>query len=120
MAKHHAPGVYFEWLDRRTPAQSLARADVAGFVGIARRGPIGKPIRVETWNQFTSAFGGHAEVGLLSWAVEGFFANGGRRCWIVREASRSASAARWTASSARGGAALTLVAASPGSWAREA
>lgn len=58
-------------------------------------------------------------MGLLSWAVEGFFANGGSQCWIVREASKNAAAGKWTIKSTTGETALRLVAASPGSWARE-
>jgi phage tail sheath protein FI len=121
MPKHHTPGVYFESLDRRSSVlPPLARTDVAGFVGITRRGPVGIPVRVESWNQFTSTFGGHAPVGLLSWAIEGFFSNGGRRCWVVRAAASSATPGRWVLPTTSGTSGMTLVAASPGSWAREA
>jgi len=120
MPRYQKPGVYFEWLDRRRAVAPLARADIAGFVGISRRGPVGVPIRVESWSQFTSAFGGHANVGLLSWAVEGFFANGGRKCWVVREASKSATAGKWILNTSSGQPAMTLGAASPGVWARDA
>lgn len=119
MPKHHTPGVHFEWQDRRFSGVSLARADVAAFIGIAARGPVGQPIRIESWNQFTSAFGGYTQSGYLAWAVEGFFANGGKRCWVVRVASREATAARWQFSTSQRMPALTLQAASPGSWATQ-
>lgn len=119
MPKYHSPGVYFEWEDRRFSGVSLARADIAGFVGIALRGPVGRPVRVESWNQFTSAFGLHSAAGYLAWAVEGFFANGGKRCWVVRVASDAAAKAQWKFFSFDGKPALTLTAASPGSWAKE-
>src|ERR1700744_1196664 len=95
MPKYHSPGVYFEWEDRRFAGVSLARADIAGFVGIALRGPVGRPVRVESWNQFTSVFGLHTAAGYLAWAVEGFFANGGKRCWVVRVASDTAAQTQW-------------------------
>jgi len=119
MPKYHTPGVYFEWQDRRFDSASLARADVTGLVGIAERGPVGTPVRVESWNQFTSIFGSHTPAAHLPWAVEGFFANGGRRCWIVRVASASAKTASWILPNGRGKAALSLVATGPGSWARD-
>jgi phage tail sheath protein FI len=119
MPKYHTPGVYFEWQDRRFDTVSLARADVTGFVGIAARGQVGTPVRVETWNQFTSLFGSHTPAGYLAFAVEGFFANGGRRCWIVRVASKAATAARWILRNSQGKPAVSLVATSPGSWARD-
>lgn len=119
MPKYHTPGVYFEWQDRRFDALSLARADVTGFVGIAVRGQVGTPVRVESWNQFTSLFGPHTPAGFLAFAVEGFFNNGGRRCWIVRVASNAAAAASWTLRNSQGNPAVSLVAASPGSWARD-
>jgi len=120
MPRYHTPGVYFEWQDRRFDSASLARADVTGLVGIAERGPVGTPVCVESWNQFTSIFGSHTPAAHLPWAVEGFFANGGRRCWIVRVASGSAKTASWILPIERGNAALSLTAASPGSWAKHA
>jgi Bacteriophage tail sheath protein len=87
MQSYRTPGVYFEWLDN-APSVSLAtaRMDVAGFVGIAQRGPIHWPVKVESWSQYRAAFGGFLQEGYLPDAVDGFFANGGRTCWVVRVA----------------------------------
>jgi phage tail sheath protein FI len=81
------PGVYFEWLDTRVPALVPLRTDIAGFVGIAARGPLHQPVEVESWTQFISTFGVHVPQGYLAYAVEGFFANGGKSCWVVRVAN---------------------------------
>lgn len=86
MNAYRAPGVFFEWLDERTRQLAPRRTDVAGFVGIAARGPLHEPVRLESWTQFVSVFGGHTPQGYLAYAVEGFFANGGRRCYVVRVA----------------------------------
>lgn len=95
MYAYRAPGVYFEWLPRRLPA-GTRRTDIAGFVGIAERGPLNDPVKVESWEQFVGTFGGHVPQGFLAYAVEGFFANAGRTCWVVRvadpEAARKARA----------------------------
>jgi len=73
MYQQRAPGVRFEWLN--PPAiLAVGRTDVAGFVGIAARGPLHRAVKVESWTQFTSTFGAHIPQGYLAYAVEGFFA----------------------------------------------
>jgi phage tail sheath protein FI len=86
MLAYRTPGVYFEWLDTRAPALVPLRTDIAGFVGISASGPVQTPVKVESWTQFTSIFGGHTAQGYLAYSVEGFFANGGQTCWVVRAA----------------------------------
>lgn len=85
MLSYRTPGVTFERPLSR-PAIRRLRTDVAGFVGYARSGPLHHPVKVESWPEFTAVFGGHTVQGFLAYAVEGFFANGGRTCWIVRVA----------------------------------
>jgi phage tail sheath protein FI len=84
---YETPGVYYERVDARTPAIAAIRTDVAGFVGIASRGPVGEALPVESFRQFQAHYGGFSGAGYLAYAVRGFFENGGRRCWIVRVAS---------------------------------
>jgi hypothetical protein len=102
-----APGVYHE---PATPLHALTgvRMDVAGFAGIAPRGPARVPVvddrhppgagmvaperpvarsvavPVQSWEEYRRAFGGFEGPGRLPWAVAAFFAQGGRRAWIVR------------------------------------
>jgi hypothetical protein len=86
------------------PATQPIRLDVAGFVGLAERGPLDQPVPVEDINQYQTIFGGDLmlaeEDGIpvyanLPEAVRSFFDNGGRRCYVVRVAGTSAAAARW-------------------------
>ena len=86
MFAYRTPGVYYEDADNRTASLGLVRTDIAGFVGIARRGPIHRPVKVQSWTQFVSLFGAHAAQAYLAYAVEGFFSNGGDTCWVVRVA----------------------------------
>jgi len=90
MFAYRTPGVYFEWPDVVPPAISLRRTDIAGFVGIAAAGPLHHPVKIESWTQFVSTFGPHIPQGYLAYAVEGFFANGGQTCWVVRLADPQA------------------------------
>jgi hypothetical protein len=119
MLAYRTPGVYFERPQAR-PAIRRLPTDVAGFVGIARSGPLHHPVRVTSWPEFVAVFGGHTVQGYLAYAVEGFFANGGRTCWVVRVADPAAARAAGLDLAGAGGAPVgRLTAASPGTWARE-
>lgn len=112
------PGVRFEWADSRV--LEGVRTDVAGFVGIAARGPVQEPVRVESWGQFVSIFGGHLSHAYLAYAVEGFFINGGRACWVVRVADPlTAKPASVDLLDGQGRLGLRLEASSPGAWGRQ-
>jgi phage tail sheath protein FI len=93
MATYTTPGVYYERADAGDADIAPLRTDITGFVGIARRGPLDFAVPVESWRQFVAHFGDFAAAGYLAYAVRGFFENGGKRCWIVRVASRAAAAA---------------------------
>lgn len=88
MTALRTPGAYYERVDAGSQQVTPLRTDIAGFAGIAERGPIDLPVPVESWRQFVSWFGDVTPVGFLAYAVRGFFENGGRRCWVVRVASR--------------------------------
>ena len=98
-----------------------------GFVGVALRGPVNEPTPVISWADYERRFGGlepnvSGRDRLLPYAVQAFFAQGGRRAWVVRVAPvgrcRRADADAGDGA-VRTGARVTPVAtglASPGSW----
>lgn len=61
----------------------------AGFVGQSEFGPLDQPVLVESYAQFTAAFGA-STAGLanpyLAPSAAAFFANGGQHLWVVRVA----------------------------------
>ena len=87
MPTYETPGLYYERLDRAQRPLPALRMDVTGFVGIAERGPVDRPVPVESFRQFETRFGGFVGGGFLAYALKGFFDNGGGRAWIVRVAS---------------------------------
>jgi uncharacterized protein len=87
MATYVTPGVYYERVDASPPAITAIRTDVAGFVGIASRGPMDTAVPLESFRQFQAQFGTFTGAGFLAYTVRAFFENGGRRCWVVRAAS---------------------------------
>lgn len=117
LSSYRTPGVRLEWLDSAQQDRTPVRTDIAGFVGIAERGPLYRPVRVEGFDQFRGVFGDHLPYAYLAYAVEGFYANGGRTCWVVRVAD-PATAASATAAlrDAAGEPALGLKANSEGMW----
>lgn len=90
---YETPGVYFERTDASLAGIPGLRTDIAGFVGIAERGPRNIPVPIESWRQFEAYFGGFIGSGFLAYAVRAFFENGGRRCWVVRVTSDASASA---------------------------
>ncbi len=118
MTRYQTPGVYFEWLNASSNALMLQRTDITGFVGICQRGALQSPQKIESWPQFTSIFGGCIPEAYLAYAVRGFFANGGRTCWVVRAADPQAARCAWgNLRDAHGAIALSLRARGEGTWA---
>ncbi len=115
---YHTPGVYYEQIDANLPGINLLRMDIAGFAGIASRGPLDTPVPVESWRQFKAYFGDFTSAGYLAFTVRAFFENGGERCWVVRVADReTASESDITLRSASGALDIWRIRAfSPGMW----
>ncbi len=94
MPEYLTPGVYFEFVDA-PPAVRGVRTDIAGFVGLAERGPLNQAMQIDSWRQFQATFGGFVPYAYLAYAVKGFFENSGRTCFIVRIAGKDAAAAHF-------------------------
>lgn len=85
-------------------AFTLVRTDIAGFVGFAERGPLpiaedfpdGKfdatqvALKITSWKEFQTNFGGLLRYGYLAYAVRAFFENGGDTCYVGRVAATNA------------------------------
>lgn len=94
--KRRLPGIRFR-AEPPVPEDTLPRMDIAAFVGFASSGPIDTPVPVEDMVRFREIFGddlplarepstGEMLYAYLAPAVEAFFKNGGKRCWVVRAA----------------------------------
>src|SRR5260221_953197 len=89
----------------RAVGLGLPPLDVAGFVGFAQRGPLDTPIAIDDLNHYAAVFGGDLPLareqgGTTVYArlpdtVATFFANGGRRCHVVRVAGKNATTTRF-------------------------
>ena len=92
MTVYTTPGVYFEPVDPAGAGITALRTDIAAFIGIAERGPLHRPQRVRSWEQFAATFGGFIRCGYLAYAAKAFFENGGQILYGVRVAAPVASA----------------------------
>ncbi len=92
MPEYLYPGVYVEEIDTgNKPIEGVSTSTV-GFLGIAPRGPVTATF-VTSFADYVRSFDSYYEdatgnqLGYLAYAVEGFFLNGGLRCWIARVVS---------------------------------
>lgn len=117
MAENRAPGLYLESLPPVDQSVSPLRTDIAGFVGLAARGPVGQPVAVTSREQFQAVFGGALPGSYLAHAVRAFFEAGGRTLYVVRVAGPYGAANAGLTLQGSGGPALALTATSAGAWA---
>jgi uncharacterized protein len=113
MAEYLTPGVYVEELDTgNKPIEGVSTSTV-GFLGVAERGPA-RATLITSFPDYVRAFGSYYEEDgapfYLAYAVEGFFNNGGKRCFIQAVHRTNAVA------SAHATAQLTFTAVSGGFW----
>jgi uncharacterized protein len=115
-----SPGAYLQRYDQRPPPLATLRTDIAGFAGIAERGPVGVAVPVESFRQFQAVFGDFIGGGYLAYCLRAFFENGGKRARVVRVASddpaRGAAAASYPLPVVGAGVGWTIAASSPGTW----
>jgi uncharacterized protein len=90
---YFAPGVYVEEVDRGSRPIEGISLSVGGFIGFTEdvRGDadLFKPIMITNWNQYQEYFAKPGSDGFtdfnayLPFSVQGWFLNGGGRCWVT-------------------------------------
>jgi phage tail sheath protein FI len=86
MPEYLTPGVYVEELDTgNKPIEGVSTSTV-GFLGVAERGPAQATL-ITSFTDYVRAFGSYyaspaGQQYYLAYAVEGFFNNGGQRCFV--------------------------------------
>ena len=85
MPEYLSPGVYVEEVSTGPKPIEGVSTSVAGFLGPTERGPE-EILYITSWLEFTRWYGGHLGVdkSFMSYAVQGFFDNGGKRCFVAR------------------------------------
>lgn len=84
MPEYLTPGVYVEEFEMGAKPIEGVSTSTVGFLGMTERGPVIPPKLVTSYPQFMRIYGGYIPDSYLAYAVEGFFGNGGKRCYIGR------------------------------------
>ena len=115
------PGLTVEVVPPPEDLPPPLRTDVAGFLGATRRGPLGEPVRVEGLTGYRDLFGDLDSAAATSYAVRGYFENGGELAWVVRVGGTGTPAtAEWSVADLTGFPATgyRVVATQPGDMGR--
>ena len=83
MPEYLAPGVYIEEVEIGAKPIEGVSTSTAGFLGKTERGPTA-PSFITNFGDFINKYGGFVENSFLAYGVDGFFRNGGKRCFIGR------------------------------------
>ncbi|MDD1667550.1 MAG: hypothetical protein LUO96_03690, partial [Methanomicrobiales archaeon] len=95
MPEYLSPGVYIGESDPGSRSIEGVSTSTGGFLGETERGPV-QPQLVTSWQDYWKRYGGYFDIDgnqYLPYAVEGFFINGGQRCYIGRITRKGASKA---------------------------
>ncbi len=111
MPEYLSPGVYVEEVSGGVKPIEGVSTSTAGFVGATERGPE-SPRLITSWPEFLRWYGGYVDVSYLAYAVQGFFDNGGKRCFIARINGDGAIANTGSVENSK----LTLEARGKGTW----
>ena len=117
MPEYLSPGVYIEEIEPGPRPIEGVSTTTAGFLGVTLRGPQ-DPSLITSFAEFKQVYGGHlpVDVSTLPFAVEGFFQNGGTRCYI-RSITGAGAAAMTTDLPAGADTIFRVEAIGPGEWA---
>jgi len=83
MAELLRPDVYVEEV-ASPPGVPTVSVSTGAFVGIADRGPVNEAVFIDSFTSYIRTFGSYRSDSYLTYAVKGFFDNGGSRCYVVR------------------------------------
>ena len=83
MPEYLAPGVYVEEIEIGAKPIEGVSTSTLGFLGETERGPAAARL-VTNFEEFRRVYGGYISKSFLPYALEGFFSNGGKRCFVAR------------------------------------
>jgi phage tail sheath protein FI len=78
------PGVYIEEIPSGVRTITGVSTSITAFIGSAPRGPVDEPTTINSFADYERIFGGLSLDSTMSYAVRGFYLNGGSQAVIVR------------------------------------
>lgn len=86
MPYYTRPDVYVEELSTKEGPIRGARTGFGGMQAVTEKGPVGKPVRVRSFEAWKKVFGGYESRGDAAYEAESFFNEGGFELITVRQA----------------------------------
>jgi hypothetical protein len=87
MADVLVPGIYLKEQGYKLNSLYVDGRCIAGFAGIAERGPLHTPVHIRSFDEYLKRFGAFDTVGNLPFSVYTYFKCGGSECVVVRVAN---------------------------------
>jgi len=116
MPEYLSPGVYIEEFEIGAKPIEGVSTSTCGFLGETERGPT-TPRLITSWLGYQRVYGNYfGSDKYLPYSVQGFFDNGGQRCYIGRIAKSNAVSASMDLKDANNNVALTIESAGEGDW----
>ena len=84
MTEFLSPGVFVEEVPTAAQIVPGVTTSNLGIVGYAARGPANEAVLVQSFEQYTRTFGGLVAQSFMPLSLAAFFANSGRRAFVVR------------------------------------
>ncbi|MCL4707563.1 phage tail sheath family protein [bacterium] len=109
MPEYLSPGVYVEEFEIGAKPIEGVSTSTAGLLGKTLRGPL-MPRFINGFEQFKRIYGSYLSDSYLAYGVDGFFTNGGQRCFVGRIAADDAVAANAVHDT------ILIEAIGPGDW----
>src|SRR5262245_42355491 len=81
------PGVYVQEVPSGVRTVTGVSTSIAMFIGMTKRGRLGKPTRVLSFTGYERAFGADTTISEMTDQVRQFFTNGGQQAFITRIAN---------------------------------
>jgi len=116
MISLQVPGIYVKPQEYRLNPLQIDKRCLAGFVGIAERGPLHKPVTISSFDEYLKIFGSFDTAGSLPFSVYSFFKCGGAECIVVRAANENHAKKAMMELKCTEGGKVRLEALSEGSW----
>jgi len=88
MFSYDSPGVYINERESGARPIEASGTSTAAFLGYARTGEAGNAVPIESFKEYTEAFGeisenGNSESDSLAFTAQAYFQNGGRQAYII-------------------------------------
>jgi len=112
----HIPGIYVAEQKYVLNPLRIDNRCLAGFVGIAERGPLHTPVLIKSFDEYLKTFGAFDTAGNLPFSVYNFYKCGGAECVVVRTANENHAKKAQLKAKCSGGGHVVFEALSEGSW----